>query len=328
MNLSIIIPAYNSSKYIENCVNSINNKNKDSLEIIIINDGSTDNTQLICENLCKKYDNIKLINKNNEGVSVSRNIGISKATGKYIMFVDSDDELLPEWYEIVFNNLNSKCDINYFSEQIPKEDVNISSMLSYISGNNTYHFDYAGPVSKVFKTSFLKNNNIIFDKNLSNGEDMIFNFEALLQSNNYNIVRQSFYKYRNYGGSSTKKFDENIFETDKNFQNKIEKIINKFNISQSKKKEILNYYSLNGILTVFIRMSYLDKFEDFYKRVDFLNQEPYLEVKNKIKFPISFDFRKKLLIILIKNKHYRLVYKILKLYFKNNYGDKEIFILI
>ena len=85
--LSIIIPAYNAENYIEKCLNSI--EDKDSIEIIVINDGSTDKTMEILN----KYKNIKIINNTNHGVSYSRNSGLKVASGKYIMFVDSDDYL-------------------------------------------------------------------------------------------------------------------------------------------------------------------------------------------------------------------------------------------
>lgn len=93
MFLSIIIPAYNVQKYLEKCVQSCLNQDVElsSYEILIINDGSTDNTQPIAEKLAKKYNNVQVINQDNKGLSSARNIGLSHAQGKYIWFIDSDD---------------------------------------------------------------------------------------------------------------------------------------------------------------------------------------------------------------------------------------------
>lgn len=91
--VSIIIPAYNANKYIGKCIESIENQTYENIEIIIVNDGSTDNTLQICAELSKKYTNIIVIDKQNEGPSIARKNGLEKASGIYISFVDSDDIL-------------------------------------------------------------------------------------------------------------------------------------------------------------------------------------------------------------------------------------------
>ena len=102
--VSIIVPAYNAEKNIEQCINSIENQTYKDIEIIIINDGSKDNTQKISENLKKIYKNIIVVNQENKGVSQSRNTGIDKATGEYIMFVDSDDFIEKNMIETILKN--------------------------------------------------------------------------------------------------------------------------------------------------------------------------------------------------------------------------------
>ena len=89
--ISIIVPIYNTEKYLGNCLNSIINQTYKNLEIILINDGSTDNSLSICNNYKNKDNRIKIVNKTHTGVSDTRNIGIKNATGEYIGFVDSDD---------------------------------------------------------------------------------------------------------------------------------------------------------------------------------------------------------------------------------------------
>lgn len=96
MRLSIIIPAYNAGKYLEHCVSSCEEQNipQDEFEIIVVNDGSKDNTWEVAENLANKYSNVKVFSKQNGGSSSARNLGLDNAKGDYITFVDSDDYLL------------------------------------------------------------------------------------------------------------------------------------------------------------------------------------------------------------------------------------------
>lgn len=105
--ISIIVPIYNTEKYLGNCLNSIINQTYKNLEIILINDGSTDNSLSICNNYKNKDNRIKIVNKTHTGVSDTRNIGIKNATGEYIGFVDSDDYIDKHMFEILLNNLEN-----------------------------------------------------------------------------------------------------------------------------------------------------------------------------------------------------------------------------
>ena len=106
--VSIIIPAYNAEKYIEQCIDSIISQTYKNIEVIIVNDGSTDNTLAICEKYAKEDKRIKIVKKKNEGVSKARNDGIKIATGKYIMFIDSDDYIDDDYIEIMHKNIVEK----------------------------------------------------------------------------------------------------------------------------------------------------------------------------------------------------------------------------
>ena len=117
MFLSVVIPAYNCEKYIENCIQSVMTQDidKSEYEVIIINDGSTDGTKQKCEELAKIYNNITLINTENHGQSHARNIGIERATGEYIEFVDSDDYIAHNMFGKLKNvSLAEDTDIIYF----------------------------------------------------------------------------------------------------------------------------------------------------------------------------------------------------------------------
>ncbi|HHX70707.1 MAG TPA: glycosyltransferase, partial [Gallicola sp.] len=111
--ISVIVPVYNVEKYIDRCINSLVNQTYPNLEIILVDDGSLDNSGEICDAYAKRYSNIKVIHKDNGGQSSARNEGLRVATGEYIGFVDSDDWILPDMYEHLYKILNEfNCELS------------------------------------------------------------------------------------------------------------------------------------------------------------------------------------------------------------------------
>lgn len=125
--ISVIIPIYNSEKFLCRCVDSVLNQTYSNLEIILVNDGSTDKSEEICLKYVKKDSRVKYFYKKNSGAGDTRNYGIKKANGKYIGFIDSDDEALPTMYEELYNTLKSNdVDISgceYFNSDNSKKNV-------------------------------------------------------------------------------------------------------------------------------------------------------------------------------------------------------------
>lgn len=125
--VSLILPVYNVEKYLKNCLDSIEKQTYQNMEVIIVNDGSTDNSKKICEEYAKKYENIKFFNKKNGGLSDARNYGIEKSTGKYITFVDSDDEITEDYVEYLLSLIkkyNTKMSIGSYSVITSKGTIN------------------------------------------------------------------------------------------------------------------------------------------------------------------------------------------------------------
>lgn len=320
MKLSIIIPAFNAEKYIQKCIESIlaplNAEN--DIEIIIVNDGSTDKTHEII-NKCKD-ERIKLFNNTNHGVSYSRNFGINKSTGELLMFVDADDTLEKNWYRVVKRAIpDNEYDVIYFSKKI-SNSVDTKKMLTYIIGNNEENICLAGPFSKIFRRSFIVNNNIQFNCNLINGEDMLFNVEALLKARKYKIISESFYKYTQILNTATKSFNTKLFETDRMFQKEIDRILNKHCNDISLIGDIKDYCLANGIITIMDRLSYLDNYKKVRKYLTILKDEPYNRIPIMVK---RLSIIKKIILILIKAKFYYLTYKVFKIRNKLKYSEKK-----
>ena len=118
--LSVIVPVYNSEKYLYECLESIVKQTYNNIEIIVVNDGSTDNSKVVIQEFLNKYDNIKFIDKSNQGVTLARLDGVKASSGDFIGFVDSDDYIHEDMYQVLMDNINnydadvSACSVKRF----------------------------------------------------------------------------------------------------------------------------------------------------------------------------------------------------------------------
>ncbi|GFI40417.1 putative glycosyltransferase EpsJ [Thomasclavelia cocleata] len=220
--VSFIIPVYNVEKYLSQCIESVLKQTIRKKEIILVNDGSKDNSLNICRFYKKKYNFIKIIDKKNEGVSIARNEGIKKAMGKYICFIDADDfytddNFASEFFDICEeNNLDIIRGIYsiYYEETNKYCHPNLKKLSYYnksLCGKDFLCYSIAEDSNEVvpwlgfFKKSFLLDNNLRFPRNIAYEEDQLFFLEALL-INNCTIMQvdREFYSYRFRKDSVTK----------------------------------------------------------------------------------------------------------------------------
>ena len=190
--ISIIVPVYNVDRYLEDCINSILNQSFYNFELILINDGSKDCSGEICDNYASKDKRVKVIHKNNEGVSIARNIGIDMSKGKYIMFCDSDDVVEKDWcrslYNLYTNNHNSVavCGFNIINYRNNKSEnifkiFNKDKKINYLKVKDFYELydknllNY--PWNKIYDAKIIKENKIKFEENITLGEDLLFNLK-------------------------------------------------------------------------------------------------------------------------------------------------------
>ncbi|WP_027216039.1 glycosyltransferase family 2 protein [Butyrivibrio fibrisolvens] len=210
ISLSIIIPVYNGQYTIRKCIDSILPQISSDTEIIIVNDGSTDRSGDICSSICEQDNRVKLINKNNGGVSSARNAGIEVASGKYIMFIDCDD-IVPELYFDSFLQMMSQTDDEVFVlsriathyESDGRVVLEGSNLISdtYLSRDKLVDIwdDHLwnAPYNKIYIRQLLIDDNIRFDENVRMGEDWLFNnaYARTLRPKAFYIVGNVVYDY-------------------------------------------------------------------------------------------------------------------------------------
>lgn len=304
MLFSIIIPVYKTEKYLHKCISSIINQNFSNYEIILIDDGSPDNSGAICDDYALKYNNVKVIHQDNKGVSSARNRGIIESKGEYILFLDSDDKLNNgslEFFNYIIQKNNSDIVISSYSinnniniieqtiinKETKKTNNDNIKLLEYAFINT--HINIWQVWGKAYKSNIIKNNNLLFDEKIPAAEDCDFFIRAVLKSKNLYFA---------------------------NF-NTVEYMINRIDsISYN-----MNFYAVKGQLQIF------HKWNNFFVNKSLILSSFFMEkylnslsniyrVKNKENRNTLFEYIKgnKIDYHCIKGKKYKLTYLILKLF--------------
>ena len=207
LDLSIIIPAYNAEKTIENCINSILEISGISYEIIVIDDGSCDKTKEIC----MSFNNVRVFSQMNAGVSTARNKGIHLALGKYIYFLDSDDLIISKYFlEFVEYAISNQLDV--CSSQFCVNEKKINCFENSVMVDDTFEYDnfHIGYVwNKLYRRKFLIDNSIVFDSQLSFGEDLVFNLLVLKFDIKIGIYGKTTYCYTINDSGISRKYISN-----------------------------------------------------------------------------------------------------------------------
>ena len=220
--ISILIPMYNSSKTIKECLNKILEQNTNYIEIILIDDNSTDDTYNVCSKYVKEYNFIKLYKNDKKGVSTARNYGIKKSNGDYIIFIDSDDFLIDNAINEIKENLSGDMIIYGFSYvnknlkvlstvkdekyHVTKEEFVEKKLLKYIDNSLMYSV-----WNKVFKRKIIEKNNLFFNENFNFNEDILFCLNYLKNCNNIVNIDKSLYLYVCDTSGLSKKYNKNNY---------------------------------------------------------------------------------------------------------------------
>lgn len=242
--VSVVVPVYKVEKYLKKCIDSIINQTLQDIEVILIDDGSPDN----CGSICDEYKNsanvmgvlVKVIHKENEGVSAARNDGLKKASGEWIIFCDSDDYMEPnalqtlyekgneEQADVVFGDVNLVYEdgrtktVAFYKNEFTTEDNDTISSLIKADFSRGYCFDppkegaafgYGGPWNKLVKRNLLVDNGIVFDTKLKGiFDDILYTAYLFANAKKVSYVHTVVYDYRQLTTSITKTYKENLPE--------------------------------------------------------------------------------------------------------------------
>ena len=199
--VSVIVPVYNVEKYLNKCLDSLVNQTLKDIEIIIVNDGSPDNSKKIIKEYKKKYPSIiKVLDQTNQGLSDARNNALSLTTSKYIMYVDSDDYVANDMVEKMYNKIvKDKADMVICGNNVVDENYNLVS--STYPSNNNYSNDFEKIIfgnmcvwNKIIKKSLIVDNNLKFRSKVWY-EDVDFSFKLMTLSKKTTFVNENLYYY-------------------------------------------------------------------------------------------------------------------------------------
>lgn len=237
--ISIIIPIYNSKNWLNDCIASIVGQDYCDWELLLIDDGSIDGSSNIACRWAECDSRVKYYRKENGGVSNARNFGLDRATGEYIMFVDSDDICASTMVTALSVAIRKRldiamCDIRRFRDGDSLTPLNIvldENILILNGINDIYkHMDYIGllhpPVAKLYRQDIIQNYKIRFDESLSLGEDLLFNLEYLKWCNICAFIPSALYYYHDTANSLSKTIRPNYADIQlRLFDNKVDFVI-------------------------------------------------------------------------------------------------------
>ena len=325
IKISVIIPVYNSEAYLEEAIESVLKQKLKGIEIILIDDGSTDKSLDICHRYSKEYSNIKLISQKNLGPGVARNTGIKVATGEYVTFLDSDDLIIKDTFKKIYSILNNtKADIfignilcfddvrkwrlPYMKKVFKNEEVKIGTL------NEMSEINYTPSVcNKWFKLSMLKSNNILFNENIKVAEDLLFTQNAFINSKKIVCKNIDIYNYRIIKKDSLVKksnieFFKNLLE--------VQKELIKLYANKPLNKDVILRQIEFWIDSIFLKIQYMT--EEIDSLID-LGIE-FFEISKNIDFERD-DFRsieRYFLAILFENKDKENIKKLINNYLLTN----------
>lgn len=297
--ISVIIPVYQAENSIRNCISSLQSQTYQNLQIITIDDGSTDQSPKILDEIAEKDKRVMVIHQKNQGVSVARNIGIEHATGKFILFVDADDtidnkmcELLIDEYrreksELIINGLvflykSKKTYIKSESLVYTKRQL----LENFERQGNT--FIYQNVSGKLYLSQLVQK--CQFEQGVRLGEDMLFNYQYFQNVTKVSVIDYSGYIYNINSDSATHTFKEGDFEGQLNLREKGIEFYREVLGGEGIPKVIEQNYVGNILGIIISLVTTLSIKESYFYLKKYLNNEFFVS-KLKAYFPINMKFK-------------------------------------
>ena len=297
--ISVIVPIYKVENYLEKCVQSIIEQTYQNLEIILVDDGSPDNCPKLCDDLAKKDDRIKVIHKQNGGLSSARNAGIDVAQGEYIGFVDSDDYIEPQMYELLYNAIEknncklSVCNINYVFENgktIVKVKNSVDEFFDFnqaIVEMNTFRLFDMGAWSKLYHRDLFEDMRFPVGKF---SEDFFIMYKIFEKANGIAYVSTPCYNYLQRQNSITKnkKINEDFIEAAKSQMEYLDAKYEDLKVLShtayaSAQLTVYDFYIKNGVKCPKEKIkgykSIIKENKEYIAKADFLSKSKRLQFK-------------------------------------------------
>lgn len=329
--VSVVVPVYNVEKYLKKCVKTIIEQTYNNLEIILVNDGSTDSSGIICDDFSKNDKRIKVYHKENEGLGITRNYGIERSHGDYLMLVDSDDYLdMDAIRRMVKTASTENADLiiegftkvtsegkflfkSHYQKQIFEGSEVINSLLARMIGSCPEKQDsiFTIVTAKLYDLHLIHNNHILFcsERDLQS-EDLVFQLACLPYIHKAIITADNCYYYRTNNCSLSKKYKENRFEEVKKVYYYVRDRIKEINMPQE------TYLRLDKMLFVHLRsvlaqerpnISGKSK-QECQKKIEMFVNDKLVQERITL-YPINkLKFKQRLFLWLIKNKLVKALY--------------------
>jgi len=306
IKLTIVVPIYNAAKYLARCLNSLLCQNAKDYELLLVDDGSKDDSGKICDEYATKYEHIKVFHKENGGVSSARNLGIDEAQGEYITFIDADDFVGLNYFTTVFDYIDNKntdlfvfnlfrerLDGRFVSKKLPIENGSyekVELLYEYSIGFNSF---INCSSTKILKTKILKENNIKFKSQMHICEDINFTLDYLERIKTFTINREALYFYARNGGSATQKRKMEYLKDYNYIFLKSLKILEKSNAD----KEIID-----GVHELYLRKIFLNLYNLLTQKIKKEKIRKELIETELCNILLQYNFNKKLSNKLLKGK--------------------------
>lgn len=313
--VSIIIPIYNAEKFLAQCIESVINQTYKNLEIILVDDGSKDDSLKICKDYADKDSRIRIFYDKNHGVSYARNKGLKEANGEYVLFIDSDDIVEKVYVDELMSALNETdydIVISGYKEIDRKNKWKRNILISkeeekLLTGTIKYDYRILShylitPWIKLYNMEIIRKYNIYFNENFKIAEDHMFNYEYMRHVKKYKFINKSLYTYihQNDNKSLTAIKDKEAFKCDIECLKMRKKFL--FDLDITDKKRLLGEWLI--VLShqyVFVKEKEYNTFNDYKKRI------------KKLKEGIPLDFKvsntkRKLVLFCLRHNYFIPIY--------------------
>ena len=223
MQISIIIPVYNSEEFLERCLMSVCRQTYTDFECILVDDGSSDRSGKICDEWSARDSRFCVVHQANKGVSEARNVGLTLCNAKWVAFIDSDDWINDDFIKLMVDEIKNypeaevvvSSSLTHYSDRVSRECVmENSGCYSFDNENHIVvnellaKYKIMAPWGKFYRTSVIKSHNIQFPADISYGEDLIFNVAYFSHINVFAVAKAAIYNYTVRDGSLSKKVND------------------------------------------------------------------------------------------------------------------------